>query len=52
MGANWEEISPLWLESKLRELDIVGFIQLIVYASLGENIIVLGSRQVFYEMIS
>ena len=36
---------------KLRELDITGFIRLIVYALLGENITVLGSRQVFGERI-
>ena len=36
----------------LRELDITGFIQLIVCALLGGNITVLGSPQVFDERIS
>ena len=37
---------------KLGGLYISGFIQLIVYALLGENITVLGSHQDFYERIS
>ena len=37
---------------KLRELDIIGFIQLFVYSLLRENVEVLGSRQVFDEKIS
>ena len=40
-----------FVDMKLRELDIMGFIQLIVYALLGENIKVLGSPQVFDESI-
>ena len=36
---------------KLRDLDITDIIQLIVYALLGENITVLGSRQVSDERI-
>ena len=34
------------------ELDKMGFIQLIVYTLLRENVAVLGSRQVFDEKIS
>ena len=37
---------------KLRELDITGFIQLIVYALLDKNITILGSLKVFDERIS
>ena len=37
---------------KLWELDITGFIQLIVYALLGKNITILGSLKVFDERIS
>ena len=36
---------------KLQELDITGFIQLIVYVLLGKNIKNLGSPQVFDERI-
>ena len=36
---------------KLQEFDIMGFVQLIVYAFIGGNITVLGSPQVFDERI-
>ena len=41
-----------FIQPKLRELDIMSFIQLIVYALLGESITTLGSRQVFDERFS
>ena len=37
---------------KLRELELTGFIQLIVYALLGKNITILGSPKVLDERIS
>ena len=64
MGVNTTEATKNVLQSarysatlyvqrvKLRELDITGFIQFIVYALLGENITVLGSPQVFDKRIS
>ena len=36
----------------MQELDIMGFIRFIAYAFQVENILVLGSRQVFHESIS
>ena len=40
------------LGPKLRELDTMGFIQVIVYVFLGKNITIFGSRQFFDERIS
>ena len=36
---------------ELQELYTIGFVQLVVYALLGESITVLGSRQVFDDRV-